>query len=105
MSLNATYGALAHPVRRDLISRLAPAPARVTDLAAGFEVSLVAVSKHIRVLESAGLVRREVRGREHLLSLDAAPLAGAASWLSAYRRFWEERLDLLESRLVESRDA
>jgi DNA-binding transcriptional ArsR family regulator len=104
MTLDATYGALAHPARRAMVSRLAHAPVRVTDLAASFPISLVAVSKHIRVLEGAGLVRRDIRGREHLLSLEAAPLASAAAWLSAYRHFWEERLDLLESRILESRD-
>jgi DNA-binding transcriptional ArsR family regulator len=103
VALDAVYGALAHQVRRQLVAEMAPAPARVTDLAAGFPVSLAAVSKHIRVLEAAGLVRREVRGREHFLRLEAAPLAGAAAWLSDYRRFWEERLDLLESRLREPR--
>jgi DNA-binding transcriptional ArsR family regulator len=68
-------------------------------LASAFSVSLPAVSKHIHVLEAAGLVDRAVRGREHLISLDAEPLAGAAAWLIDYRRFWEQRLDLLERRL------
>lgn len=62
-------------------------------------MSLAGVSKHIRVLEQAGLVHREVRGREHLLTLDPAPLAGAAAWLSTYRGFWVGRLDLLEKQL------
>jgi DNA-binding transcriptional ArsR family regulator len=102
VTLDSTYAALAHPVRRELVSRMAPAPARVTDLAVSFPISLVAVSKHIRVLEAAGLVSRQVRGREHFLTLEPAPLASAEAWLSGYRRFWEERLDLLESRLRES---
>jgi DNA-binding transcriptional ArsR family regulator len=100
--LDAVYGALSHDVRRQLLERVAPAPARVTDLADAFPVSLAAVSKHIRVLEEAGLVHREVRGREHLLSLEAEPLAGAAAWLAGYRRFWEERLDLLDAQIRES---
>jgi DNA-binding transcriptional ArsR family regulator len=104
MSLDRTYGALAHPTRRELVSQIARAPARITDLATGFPISLVAVSKHIRVLEGAGLLRREIRGREHVVSLDAAPLSSAADWLSAYRKFWDERLDVLESRLREPRD-
>ena len=104
MELDRVYGALAHRARRQLVERLAPSPARVTDLAATFPVSLAAVSKHIRVLEEAGLVRREVLGREHLLSLEPTPLADAAAWLAGYRHFWEERLDVLEARLLESRD-
>ena len=103
MNLDAVYGALAHDVRRQLLAAVAPGPARVTDLATTFPVSLAAVSKHIRVLEDAGLVRREVRGREHYMSLEPAPLAGAAAWLATYRQFWEDRLDLLETRLRESR--
>src|SRR5215472_8214589 len=103
MGLDAVYGALAHEVRRELVREVAPRPSRVTDLAARFPVSLAAVSKHIQVLEGAGLVRREVRGRDHFLSLEATPLAGAAEWLASYRRFWEERVDLLEKRILESR--
>lgn len=103
MQLDAVYGALSHQARRDLLEQIAPGPARVTDLAACHPVSLAAVSKHIRVLEQAGLVRREVRGREHLLSLQVAPLAGAEAWIAGYRRFWSERLDRLEAELRESR--
>ena len=97
--LDAVYGALSHPVRRTLLERLRPGEARVTELAAPFAISLEAVSKHIRVLESAGLVRRTIRGREHQLALEPFPLLGAASWLDPYRTFWEARLDLLEARL------
>lgn len=104
MDLDHVYGALAHRARRELVERIAPSPARVTDLAASFPISLAAVSKHIRVLEEAGLVRRDVLGREHFLSLEPNPLADAAAWLAGYRRFWEERLNLLEARLLESRD-
>jgi DNA-binding transcriptional ArsR family regulator len=98
-SLDAVYGAVSHPVRRRLLELLAPGPTRVTDLAAPFEISLAAVSKHIRVLEEAGVIRRAVAGREHRLALEAAPLAPAADWLATYRRFWEDRLDALEERL------
>jgi DNA-binding transcriptional ArsR family regulator len=104
MSLDETYRALSHPTRRELVSQVAVAPRRITDVAMRFPISLAAVSKHIRVLEGAGLVRREVCGREHVLSLDPAPLSSAAAWLSAYRQFWEERLDVLESRLREPRE-
>jgi len=97
--LDVVYAALAHPVRRALLQHLRPGGAKVTDLAAPFPMSLAAVSKHIRVLESAGLVQRTIRGREHQLSLEPSPLVSAAGWLNSYRRFWEERLDLLDAKL------
>jgi DNA-binding transcriptional ArsR family regulator len=97
--LDAVYGAIAHPVRRSVLDRLRPGGATVSQLAAHYPMSLVAVSKHIRVLEAAGLVRRTVAGREHHLSLEPAPLRAAADWLDTYGRFWEERLDLLETRI------
>ncbi len=101
--LDDVYGALSNAARRQLVERLASSPARVTDLANDFSISLAGVSKHIRVLEEAGLVRRTIQGREHTLSLQPQPLAGAAAWLLDYRRFWEDRLDLLDRRLRESR--
>jgi DNA-binding transcriptional ArsR family regulator len=97
--LDAVYAALAHPVRRTLLAHLRPGGAKVTDLAAPFPMSLAAVSKHIRVLESAGLIQRTIRGREHQLVLEPSPLMSAADWLDSYRRFWEERLDLLDAKL------
>jgi DNA-binding transcriptional ArsR family regulator len=97
--LDAVYAALSHPVRRSLLERLRPGGAKVTELAAPYSMSLAAVSKHIRVLESAGLVRRTVIGREHQLVLETSPLMDASKWLDSYRRFWEDRLDLLEARL------
>jgi len=100
--LDAIYSALAHPTRRELIGRLiglADGGARVTELSALFPVSLAAVSKHIRVLEDSGLVRRSISGREHHLSLEPRPLQAASSWLEPYRRFWTDRLDLLEAQL------
>jgi DNA-binding transcriptional ArsR family regulator len=95
--LDQTYGALAHGTRRRMMELLRLDPMRVTELAAPFEVSLEAASKHIRVLEAAGLVSRSIRGRDHVLSLDAAPLRPAAEWIETYRRFWEERLHALEA--------
>lgn len=100
-SLDAVYGAISHPVRRSLLERLSGGTARVTDLANRYDVSLAAVSKHIRVLEGAGLVRRFVTGREHWLMLEASSLEPASQWLDAYRRFWEASLDRLEARLEE----
>jgi DNA-binding transcriptional ArsR family regulator len=93
--LDRTLAAIADPTRRAILARLALGNARVTDLAEPFAMSLNAVSKHLRVLESAGLLRREVRGREHRLSLDAKPLREASQWLAAYQHFWEQRLDAL----------
>jgi DNA-binding transcriptional ArsR family regulator len=104
-SLDTTYGALAHPIRRTALERLRVAPLRVTELAAPFDVSLAAVSKHLQVLERAALVERTVVGRDHVLSLLAGPLAPAEAWLADYRSFWEGRLDALEGLLREDGDA
>lgn len=100
-ALDATFGALGHDVRRRMLEDLRDGQARVTDLAEPFEMSLAAASKHIFVLGRAGLVRRTVVGREHLISLRAAPLAPASEWLEPYRRFWAGRLDALERHLEE----
>lgn len=89
-------GAVADSTRRAILARLAAGDARVTEVASEFPISLNSVSKHVRMLERAGLVRRTIRGRDHVLSLDAAPLADAAAWIAHYRRFWEERLEALE---------
>jgi DNA-binding transcriptional ArsR family regulator len=104
-ALNHVYAALADPTRRAILGRLVAQESRVTELAEPFAMSLNAVSKHVRVLEEAGLVRREVRGREHYLSLDAAPLQEAAEWLETYRQFWTARLDRLETLLQRRRAA
>lgn len=95
--LDATYGALAHPIRREVLRTLRSGPHRVTDLARRFPVSLAAVSKHIRILEQARLVTRNTLGREHFLSLDQETLAEAHAWI--HRNFWEGRLDALELHL------
>jgi DNA-binding transcriptional ArsR family regulator len=96
---DAVYRAISHPVRRSVLDRLRPGGSTVTELASHYPMSLVAVSKHIRVLEAAGLVHRTVEGREHHLMLAPDALREAAGWLHSYRRFWEERLDLLDSRI------
>ena len=95
--LDRVFSAVSDPTRRAILARLADADARVTDLAADFPISLNSTSKHIRVLEHAGLVRRTVRGREHILSLEAAPLSEAAEWIEHYRRFWSEQLASLDA--------
>ena len=98
--LDLLFRALGHRTRRALLARLAEKPARVTDLAEPFSMSLPAVSRHIRVLERACLVVRNVDGRVHRCSLDALPLEAVDAWLSGYRRFWTENLDAL-ARYVE----
>ncbi len=94
-ALDAVLGAAASTIRRDMLARLSRGPMRVTDLARHYPVSLNAVSKHTKVLESAGLVHRVVHGREHTLHLRAEPLRQASRWLAAYEQFWSERLDAL----------
>ena len=101
--LDDTYAALAHPVRREMIRSLGRGDRRVTELAAPFDISLAAASKHIRVLEAAGLVIRRVEGREHHLSLDVEPLSEAERWIERNTRLWERRLDRLEARLGKGR--
>lgn len=98
--LDLVFQALANRTRRALLRRVSEGPARVTDLAAPFGMSLPAVSKHLGILERAGLIRRSVQGREHSCALGAEPLASAAEWLAAYRAFWEGHLDSL-ARFVE----
>jgi DNA-binding transcriptional ArsR family regulator len=95
--LDRVFAAVSDPTRRAILARLADADARVTDLASEFPISLNSTSKHIRVLESAGLVRRTVQGREHILTLEAAPLADAAAWIDHYRRFWSDQLASLDA--------
>ena len=102
-ALSRTLLAIADPTRRAILRRLADGDARVTDLSAPFAMSLAAVSKHIRVLEQAGLVRRAVRGREHFLAFDGRPLRCASEWIVAQRGAWERRLDGLEAVLLERR--
>ena len=96
-TLSATLQAIADPTRRAIVDRLARGPARITDVAAPFSMSLAAVSKHVKVLEQAGLVRRTRQGREHTLELDAAPLREVARWTEQYQAYWTERLDRLEA--------
>ena len=99
--LDQTLLALADPTRRALLERLSAGEARVTELARPFDISLNSVSKHLRVLERAQLVRRRRAGREHLLSLNRAPLDEAAAWLQAQRAAWTDRLARLDTLLQE----
>lgn len=99
MDLDDTLVALADETRRAILQRLSKGEARVTEIAAPFGISLNSVSKHIRILERAGLVRRRVAGRDHFLSFDPAPLDAAAAWIERHRVFWTARLDALEAAL------
>ena len=93
--LNLTFGALADPTRRAILARLAEGESTVGDLARPFEISRPAISKHLRVLERAGLVRRARDGRLSRCGLDATPIRDAAEWVEEYRQFWESQLDAL----------
>jgi DNA-binding transcriptional ArsR family regulator len=97
--LDQVYGAIADPTRRAILNVLAEGETNVGALAERFPISLNGVSKHVKVLERAGLVERTVHGREHRLRLNAEPMQEAAAWLEHYRKFWNERLDALETYL------
>lgn len=94
--LDGVFHALAHTARRDMVARLAERELTVGELAEPLEMSLAAASKHIAVLERAGLVRRTVLGRRHVCRLDPQPLAGADAWLRYYQRYWSEQLHALD---------
>lgn len=97
--MNSVFHALGDATRRQMLSDLARGERTVSELAKPFAMSLAAASKHIKVLEGAGLIRREVRGRTHLCRLEPGPLASAHEWLGFYERFWTSRLDALEQLL------
>jgi DNA-binding transcriptional ArsR family regulator len=103
--LDRVFSAVSDPTRRAILARLAESDARVTDVASAFPISLNSTSKHIRVLERAGLVHRSVRGREHFLSLDAGPLSEAAGWIEYYHRFWSDQLASLDAFVTGRRGA
>jgi DNA-binding transcriptional ArsR family regulator len=103
-SLSLTFGALADPTRRAILGRLAQGEASVTELAAPFDMSLPAVSKHLKVLRRAGLVQRGRRAQWRPCRLDATPLGEASAWLSAYREFWEESFERLDGLLADLQD-
>ena len=94
--LDQVFSALGDPTRRAILQALAQRPATITEIAKPFPVSLNAISKHVMVLEQAGLVRREIKGREHHCRIDPRPLREANGWLERYRQFWDMRLDALE---------
>jgi DNA-binding transcriptional ArsR family regulator len=99
--LSATFAALADPTRRAILGRLASGEASVTQLAEPFEMSMPAVSKHLKVLERAGLIARGREAQWRPCRLEAAPLKEAADWVEEYRRFWEQSFDRLDEYLLE----
>lgn len=99
-SLDRTFHALAHPIRRAILARLAERSATVLEIADHFDISLNGVSKHLKVLEHAGLIRRDIQGRTHRCSLEAGRLREAGAWIDYYRPYWERRLDALERYLA-----
>jgi DNA-binding transcriptional ArsR family regulator len=94
--LDRVFHALADPTRRAMLRRLSTGERNIKQLAAPFRMSFPAASKHVRVLEAAGLVRRQIRGRSHVCRIETAPLAAANQWLRAYERLWMERFDALD---------
>lgn len=98
-NLNELFHALADPTRRAMLQALAGQRLSVGDLAEPFNMSLAAASKHIRVLEQAGLIHRTVKGRSHICELNAAPMHGGLEWIQHYQRYWNQQLDTLEQLL------
>lgn len=103
VELSRVFAALGDTTRRAMLARLQRGEATVTELAEPFDVSLNAVSKHVRVLERAGLVQRNIVGREHWIALRPEPMRDVSNFADQYRRFWEDRIDALERHLIEKR--
>ncbi len=101
--LDAVFHALSHHARREMVGRLADETLTVGELAEPLAMSLAAASKHVKVLERAGLVQRTIDGRRHVCRLDPAPLASASAWSQFYERHWQERLVALEALFSDSR--
>src|SRR5579864_2572677 len=93
--LDRVFSALADPTRRAILRALTRRPATINEIAKPFPVSLNAISKHVMVLERAGLLRREIKGRQHHCRIEARPLRQADAWMAHYRQFWDDRLDAL----------
>lgn len=100
--LDLAFGALAHPIRRGILARLSTGEASISELAKPFKVSAPAITKHMKILEEAGLLKRAKQGREHRCKLEAEKLKQVEEWLEQYRTMWNERLDALEKYLKEN---
>jgi DNA-binding transcriptional ArsR family regulator len=101
--LTSVLEAVAHPSRRAILDRLSKGPARVTEIAEPFDMSLNAVSKHLKILEAAGLVTREVQGREHYIEFRGEPLRLVSTWVDYYERFWTQHLERFEQHFKDKR--
>lgn len=102
-NLDLAFGALAHPIRRGILARLSTGEATVAELAKPFKVSAPAISKHMRILEDAGLLSRKKEGRQHRCKLEAERMEAAEKWIERQRAFWNDRLDALERYLKENK--
>ena len=100
--LDLAFGALAHPIRRGILARLSAGEATIAELAKPFKVSAPAITRHMRILEEAGLLSRKRQGREHHCRLEQKRLRQAEAWIEDHRKFWNERLDALERYLKEN---
>lgn len=103
-TLDRSFDALSHPVRRAIVERLVAGPATVGEASSGLGISKPAVTKHLKVLESAGVVTRNIRGRTHLLRLEPRPLRELSSWLELHRSLWESKFEAVESHFAEARE-
>jgi DNA-binding transcriptional ArsR family regulator len=103
LDLDAVFAALAHPIRRAILEQLSGGDATVTELAEPHKVSLPAISRHLRVLEDAGMIKVSPEGRVRRCAIDAAPLSAAFGWLTRYRVLWEDRFDRLAKHLEKNR--
>lgn len=102
--LDDVFTAISHPTRRAIIAQLAAGPARFTDIAEPFDTALNAVTKHLKLLERAGLIERRKQGREVLISFRAEPLRQAAGWVHEYERFWNERFNQFEQHFKKQKE-
>ena len=101
-SLDLAFGALAHPIRRGILARLSTGEASIAELAKPFKVSAPAITKHMKILEDAGLLSRKKQGRQHRCRLEQKRMKEAEEWIEAHRKFWNDRFDALEKYLKEN---
>ncbi len=105
LALDRVFSALSDATRRGILAELSGGPRNVRQLTSAFEISQPAISKHLRVLDTAGLIRREKRGREHLVTVNAAAAEEAAAWIAHYARFWRLHFDAVDDILTQRKEA